>query len=72
MLNLTIFYLILGWSNMGRRTITVIKTIAVDGELWRVQVALTTPSESDRDLEPIKAEIVKRLPSWIKSKIEKG
>ena len=57
---------------MGRRTITVIKTIAVNGELWRVQVALTTPSDSDRDVEPIKAEIVKRLPSWIKAKIEKG
>ena len=48
-------------------------TLEVEGgEAWTVQIMVIGPKDTARDLEPIKAEIVKRLPSWVKSKIEKG
>ena len=57
---------------MGRKSIIVRVEIPMEGGAWVASVSLTTPPDTDRDLEPIRAEIVKRLPSWIKAKIEKG
>jgi hypothetical protein len=55
-----------------RHSIGVGVVVEVDGQKWDVRVVLTTPRGTDRELEPIRSEIVKRLPSWIKAKIEKG
>ena len=59
---------------MGERYQTIVVRQEVDdnGSAWSVRVVITAPPGSDRDVEPIRSEIVKRLPSWIKAKIEKG
>jgi hypothetical protein len=42
------------------------------GERWTVQIMVVGPRRSKRKKEPIKAELVKRLAPWVKTKIEKG
>ena len=48
-------------------------TLEVEGgESWTVQITVLGPNSTDRDLAKIRAELIKRLPSWVKTKIEKG
>ena len=48
-------------------------TVEVEGgEAWTVQIMVVGPKDTDRDLAKIRSELVKRLPSWVKTKIEKG
>jgi hypothetical protein len=55
-----------------RHSIGIGHVVVVDGQGWTVRVVLTTPAETERDLEKIRLEIDRLLASWIKTKIEKG
>jgi len=56
------------------RSITVLESITVDGDIYEIVLTLSRPKNmaTDRDMSTIKAEIDRLLPGWIKTKIQAG
>lgn len=55
-------------------TISIVDKVSVDGDDFFIQMTLTRPVDParHRDMETIKAEIERLLPSWVKTKIQAG
>jgi len=56
------------------RSITVLESITVDGDIYEIVLTLSRPKNmaTDRDMGTIKGEVQRLLPGWIKSKIQAG
>ena len=55
-----------------RHSIGVGVVVVVDGQKWDVRVVLTTPPDTERDLDKVRAEVARLVGAWVKTKIGKG